>query len=423
MEIFIIFILILLNGVFSMSEIALVSSRKIRLENAAKKGSSQAKEALKLANNPGKFLSTVQIGITLIGILTGIYSGEKITRNLEESLINLPYVGQYYETLAVVIVLIVLTFFSLVLGELVPKRIGMSNPEGISKVMARPMRWISIAVAPFVWLLSVTTDLLMKIIPVKSTSDEAMIEDEIKAIVQEGTHRGEVQEIEQDIVTRVFSLGDRKVSSLMTHRTDLVMIHTNETKDAIAEKIKHNMHSLYPVYDDANKYLLGVVRLKEIVFEIHKEDFNYKQFIQKPNYIPESVTAYDALNYFKKKRINHAVVTDEFGHLEGMLSLNDILEALAGNADDFARDEPNIMEREDGTWLVDGQYSFADFLHYFEMEDFIGEYNFNTISGLILEELRNIPHQGEKFTWNGFEFEVIDMDGARIDKVLLKKLK
>lgn len=403
-----------------MSEIALVSSRKIRMENAAKKGSKQAKEALKLINSPGKFLSTVQIGITLIGILTGIYSGEKITKDMQS---HLTFLGEYAEPAAVIVVLIILTFFSLVLGELVPKRIGMSNPEGISKIMARPMRLLSITVAPFVWLLSKTTDLFMKLIPVKNTSDDAMIEDEIKAIVQEGTHRGEVEEIEQDIVTRVFSLGDRKVSSLMTHRTDLVFIEVNDTTEIILNKIKSEMHTVYPVYNDKKRLLVGEVRLKEIVFEVTKPDFDYKKFIHKPNYIPENASAYDALHYFKTKKLNFAIVTDEFGHLEGVITLNDILEALAGNADDFDFDEPNITQRDDGTWLVDGQYSFADFLHYFDMEDMIGDYDFNTVGGLILDELKSIPHQGEKINWNGFEFEVIDMDGARIDKLLVKQLK
>jgi len=402
-----------------MSEIALVSSRKIRLENAAKKGSKQAKEALKLINSPGKFLSTVQIGITLIGILTGIYSGDKITTQLQLKLT--PWLGEYADTAAVVVVLVILTFFSLVLGELVPKRIGLSNPEGISKAMARPMRWLSIGVAPFVWLLSFTTDMIMKIIPVKNAGDDAMIEDEIKAIVQEGAHRGEVEEIEQDIVTRVFSLGDRKVGSLMTHRTDLMMIHVDDTPEIILGKIKTEMHSNYPVYDDRKKYLVGVIHLKDIVFEITKPGFQLKPYIQKPNYIPENVSSYDALQLFKKKKINFAVVTDEFGHLEGVLSLNDILEALAGNADDFDYDEPAILLRDDGTWLVDGQYSFADFLHYFDMEDMIGDYDFNTVGGLILDELKNIPRVGEKIKWAGFEFEVMDMDGARIDKVLVSR--
>jgi putative hemolysin len=422
MEILIIFFLILLNGVFSMSEMALVSSRKIRLENAAKKGSKQAKEALKLANNPGKFLSTVQIGITLIGILTGIYSGEKITRDLQSQLDKIGFLQGYSDTIAVVLVLLILTFFSLVLGELVPKKIGLSSPERISKMMARPMRIISIIAAPFVWTLTFTTDLIVKVLGIKNSSDSAVTEEEIKAIVQEGTTSGEVQEIEQDIVGRVFSLGDRKISSLMTHRTDLILINTTDTREEIIEKIKDAMHSVYPVYDEVNKKVVGVIQLKQIFLKITESDFNLNHFTHSASYLPENSSAYDALHYFKQKKINYAIVTDEFGHAEGIITLNDILEALAGNAEDFDFDEPGINQRDDGTWLVDGQYVFADFLHYFDMEDFMAEYTFNTLSGLILEQTQQIPTEGDKIRWNNFEFEIIDMDGARIDKILIKKI-
>lgn len=421
MEILIIFLLILLNGVFSMSEMALVSSRKIRLENAAKKGSKQAKEALKLANNPGKFLSTVQIGITLIGILTGIYSGEKITRDLQSQLDKLAFLQGYSDTLAVILVLLILTYFSLVLGELVPKKIGLASPEKISKMMARPMKVISIVAAPFVWTLTFTTDLIVKVLGIKNSSDSAVTEEEIKAIVQEGTSSGEVQEIEQDIVGRVFSLGDRKISSLMTHRTDLVLINITDTREEIIEKIKEAMHSVYPVYDEAIKKVVGVIQLKQIFLKITEPDFNLNNFTHSASYLPENSSAYDALHYFKQKKINYAIVTDEFGHAEGIITLNDILEALAGNAEDFDFDEPGINQRDDGTWIVDGQYVFADFLHYFDMEDFMAEYTFNTISGLILEQTQQIPKEGDRIRWNNFEFEIIDMDGARIDKIMIKK--
>lgn len=422
MEILIIFILILLNGIFSMSEIALVSSRKIRLENSAKKGNKQAKEALKLANNPGKFFSTVQIGITLIGILTGIYSGDKITDDLAVRFAEVSYLKDYAEPAAVICVLMILTFFSLVLGELVPKKIGLSNPEGIAKIVARPMRILSIIAAPFVWTLTFTTDLIIKLFRIKPSTDNAVTEEEIKAIVQEGAATGEVQEIEQDIVARVFSLGDRKVGSLMTHRTDLVMIHADFTNQEIIQTISSDMHSVYPVYDDNKQDITGIIKLKEVVMEVHNKDFQLSQFIREPHYIPETASAYDALQNFKDNKIHYALITDEFGHVDGLISLNDILEALVGNATDFDFDEPAITQREDGTWLIDGQYPFADFLHYFEMEDFIQEYDFNTVSGLLLDELKNIPKVGDKVIWNDYKFEVIDMDGARIDKVLLQKM-
>lgn len=406
-----------------MSEIALVSARKIRLENAAKKGNKQAKEALKLANNPGKFFSTVQIGITLIGILTGIYSGDRITDDLASRFAKISFLYNYAELAAVVCVLIILTFFSLVLGELVPKKIGLSNPESIAKLVARPMKILSIIAAPFVWTLTFTTDIIIKLFRIRPSTDNAVTEEEIKAIVQEGTALGEVQEIEQDIVARVFSLGDRKVGSLMTHRTDLVMIRSDFTNQEIIKTITSKMHSVYPVYDDKKQDIIGVLKLKEIVMEVHNSDFQLTQFIREPHYIPETATAYDALQNFKDNKIHYALITDEFGHVDGLISLNDILEALVGNATDFDFDEPAISKRDDGSWLIDGQYPFADFLHYFEMEDFIQEYEYNTVSGLLLDEFKNIPKVGEKVIWNDYIFEVIDMDGARIDKVLLNKIE
>lgn len=422
MEILIIFILILLNGIFSMSEIALVSSKKVRLENAAKKGSKQALEALKLMNNPGKFLSTVQIGITLIGLLTGIYSGDNLTEKLQVKLDSITLIAPYSKTLSITIVLILLTYFSLILGELVPKRIGMSNPEHISRLMAQPMKIISIIAAPFVWLLSFSTELIMKLIPGKKQSEDAFIEEEIKAIVQEGTHKGEVQEIEQEIVSRVFSLGDRKVSSLMTHRVDLIKINLSESNEEIIEKIKMNMHSIYPVFDENDKNLLGIVKLKDIIFEIQDHTFKITNYITKPYFVHENSSAYDVLDYFKKEKISHTLVTNEFGHIEGVLSLNDILEALAGNADEFDQSEPQIYARENGSWLIDGQYLFADFLHYFELEDYLSDYDFTTVGGLIIHELRNVPTVGTTIYWEGYKFEVVDMDGARIDKIHLEKL-
>jgi putative hemolysin len=289
-------------------------------------------------------------------------------------------------------------------------------------MMARPMRIISIIAAPFVWTLTFTTDLIVKVLGIKNSSDSAVTEEEIKAIVQEGTTSGEVQEIEQDIVGRVFSLGDRKISSLMTHRTDLILINTTDTREEIIEKIKDAMHSVYPVYDEVNKKVVGVIQLKQIFLKITESDFNLNHFTHSASYLPENSSAYDALHYFKQKKINYAIVTDEFGHAEGIITLNDILEALAGNAEDFDFDEPGINQRDDGTWLVDGQYVFADFLHYFDMEDFMAEYTFNTLSGLILEQTQQIPTEGDKIRWNNFEFEIIDMDGARIDKILIKKI-
>lgn len=424
MEIIIILLLILLNGVFSMSEIALISSRKSRLESEAKKGSASAKTALDLANSPNKFLSTVQIGITLIGILTGIYSGDAITADLQVVLEGFPILAPYAKTLAVIIIVILVTFFTLVLGELVPKRIGLTYPESIAKLIALPMRFISVVTAPFIWLLTHSTEFLLKIFKIKPTGDGRVTEEEIKAIIKEGTEGGEVQEIEQDIVERVFHIGDRKVNSLMTHRKSVAYLSLEDSLDEVKQKILDEIHSIYPVCEDNNlDEVVGVVYLKDLFANFEKHtDFNLRDLLNEPAYFIEHTSAYRALEAFKTSKIHYALVTDEFGIIQGIITLNDILEALVGDASDFYQDEFQLTQREDGTWLVDGHYSLHDFLTHFELDELIADYDVTTVSGLIITELGHIPKQGAKLSWNRFEFEIIDMDGVKIDKILIKEV-
>lgn len=424
MEIIIILLLILLNGVFSMSEIALISSRKSRLESEAKKGSSSAKTALDLANSPNKFLSTVQIGITLIGILTGIYSGEAITTDLQAFLERFTVLAPYAKTLAVTIIVILVTFFTLVLGELVPKRIGLTYPESIAKLVALPMRFISIITAPFIWLLTKSTESLLNILKIKPNEDGRVTEEEIKAIIKEGTEGGEVQEIEQDIVERVFHIGDRKINSLMTHRKSVVYLSLEDSLDEIKQKILDEIHSIYPVCEDNNlDDVVGVVYLKDLFANFEKKtDFNLRDLLNEPAYFIEHTSAYRALEAFKSSKIHYALVTDEYGVTQGIITLNDILEALVGDASDFYQDEFQLIQREDGSWLVDGHYSLHDFLTHFELDDLVSDYEVTTVSGLIITELGHIPKQGEKLLWNRFEFEIIDMDGVKIDKILIKEI-
>lgn len=424
MEIIIILLLILLNGVFSMSEIALISSRKSRLESEAKKGSSSAKTALDLANSPNKFLSTVQIGITLIGILTGIYSGDAITADLQAFLERFTPLAPYAKTLAVTIIVILVTFFTLILGELVPKRIGLTYPESIAKIVALPMRFISLITAPFIWLLTTSTEFLLNILKIKPSEDGRVTEEEIKAIIKEGTEGGEVQEIEQDIVERVFHIGDRKVNSLMTHRKSVVYLSLKDSLDQIKQKILNEIHSIYPVCEDNNlDEVVGVVYLKDLFAAFEKKaEFNLRDLLHEPVYFIEHTSAYRALETFKSSKIHYALVTDEYGVTQGMITLNDILEALVGDASDFYQDEFQLTQREDGSWLVDGHYSLHDFLTHFELDDLIAHYDVTTVSGLIITELGQIPKQGEKLLWNRFEFEIVDMDGVKIDKILIKEI-
>ncbi|NJM79387.1 MAG: HlyC/CorC family transporter [Flavobacterium sp.] len=423
MEILIILFLILLNGVFSMSEIALISARKNRLDALAKKGNVKAKAALDLANSPNEFLSTVQIGITLIGILTGIFSGDKITTDVQNFVASFDILKPYAETIAVGIVVLVLTFFSLVLGELLPKRIGLNHPEGIAKALAIPMKYMSKITMPFIWLLTNSTEFLLKVLQIRPTSDGKVTEEEIKAIIKEGTEGGEVQEIEQDIVERVFHIGDRKVNSLMTHRNAVVYLSYEDTIEQVKAKVLEDLHSFYPVCETNLDTVVGVVSLKELFLIFEKGVLDLKTITKEPVYFIEQTLAYKALEHFKKSKGHYAFVTDEHGVFQGMITLNDILEALVGDASDFYQDEFKLVSNEDGTWLVDGHYSLHDFLTYFEMDEFLSDYDVTTVSGLIITKLGAIPKKGQKIIWNKLEFNVLEMIGVKIDKILIKNIK
>lgn len=406
-----------------MSEIALISARKTRLETAAKKGNTNAKVALDLANSPNKFLSTVQIGITLIGILTGIYSGEKITDDVKFFYDGFALLQPYSPSLSVGTVVVILTFFSMVFGELLPKRIGLNYPEAIAKGVAVPMKVVSIVTMPFIWLLTKSTDFILNVLKIKPTADGKVTEEEIKAIIKEGTEGGEVQEIEQDIVERVFHIGDRKVNSLMTHRQSIVYLTLEDTLEELKAKVLEELHTVYPVCQENLDEVIGVVRLKDLFLNFEKGRFDLKSITIDPFYLIEHTSAYKALENFKKTKGHYALVTDEYGVFQGIITLNDILEALVGDASDFDEDEYQLTANEDGTWYVDGHYSLHDFLTYFDMDDLTNDYDVTTVSGLIMTELGNIPTQGDILVWNKFELVVTEMDGIKIDKILVKAIK
>lgn len=421
MELLIILILILINGIFSMSEIALVSARKNRLNFSAQKGSRGAKIALELQSAPSKLLSTVQIGITLIGLLTGIYSGEKITSDMEARILQFPFLAEYAGTLSIAVVLIIITFFSLVLGELVPKRIGLTYPEAIATSMALPMKIIATITAPFILLLTVTTDLILKIFRIKKSGASKVTEEEIKAIVKEGMEDGEIQEIEQDIVNRVFSVGDRSVSSLMTARKKMTTLDVTDSKDEVKRLVSEDLHNFYPIYDSEEQDIIGIVSLKQLFAEIEKENFNLKNIVAEPSYITEGASAYKALEQFKQTNVHYALVIDEYGSTQGILTMADILEALVGDISEFYGEEFLLQQRDDNSWLIDGHYPLPDFLTRFGMEDYIKDYEVNTVGGLIMHVLGRIPKQSEKIRWVNFEFEILDMDGPTIDKILITR--
>ncbi len=410
--------LILLNGVFSMAEIALVSARKSRLEAQANKGDKKAKEALDLANHPNTFLSTVQIGITLIGILTGMLSGDELTDNLAAKIKTWPLVGDYSNGIATAIVVIIITYFSLVLGELVPKRLGLARPEAIAKTLAAPMRLLSRITHPFVWLLTKSGNFIVRILGIRPNENQ-VTEEEIKAIISEGTEHGAIDEAEQDIIERVFHLGDRNITSLMTHRSDIIWFNLDENEDLIKEKIIGEPHSVYPICDGDIDNLKGVVSIKDLY--VSPDSTLFKDLMQPALFVPENNSPYQVLEKFKESRLHSCFIVDEYGSILGLITLNDILEAIVGDMPQPDVPDYEIKEREDGTFIVDGQIPFYDFLTRFDKAEWMneGEHDFDTLAGFILHQLERIPKTGDQLSWKGFKMEVIDMDSHRIDKVLV----
>lgn len=403
-----------------MSEIALVSSRKSRLEADAKKGNLAAERVLRVSEKPDRFLSTIQIGITLIGIITGLYSGEALAGDFALVLSRWPLLEPIASGLSKTIIVVVVTYITLIFGELLPKRIGMSAAEKTSKLVVGPMDLLSKIAAPFVWILSVSTQALMRLFHINTTNSDKVTEEEIKAIIQEGTEVGEIEEVEQDIVERVFTLGDRNIGSIMTHRSELVWLDVSKDNQYNSDLIKQNLFNVYPVADGELDDLLGVVSLKDLFLRVDRPDFNLAELVHPSLYLPENLNVYRALEQMKQAYVKYGLISDEFGEIQGIVTLKDIMTALIGSMPE-QDEEQEIIEREEGGWLVDGQTSFYDFLAHFDLEDYYAEFNYNTISGLILSLLEHIPKEGEKVHWKEFCFEVVDMDGARIDKILVQQ--
>jgi putative hemolysin len=420
MEIFILLMLILVNGLFVVSEIALISSRKSRMESLANKGDEKAKAALALIENPEKFLSTAQIGMTLIAILTGVYSGEKFGKDLEPHVQKIELLRPYAQTISTTIVVIIVTFLSIIFGELIPKKLGMIKAEKIARMTARPMNLISSIIYPFVWLLSGITNLIFKLLNIKKPSDSAVTEEEIKAMITEGSEHGMIEEDEKEIIERVFHLGDRNITSLMTHRTEIIWLDVNDTVEEVKAKLDEIVFSTYPLCEGVIDEIKGLVYVKDLLKAAPQTKM---QDLLKPAlFVPENNKAYQLLEKFKSTKIHTCFIVNEYGTLEGMITLNDIIEAIVGDVPQAGQEEYEIVRREDGSFLVDALIQFYDFLSYFDRAEWMneGEHEFDTLAGFVLHELEHIPSTGETFEWKDFKFEIIDMDGQRIDKILVK---
>ncbi len=417
-------LLTFITSLFVMSELALTSVRKIRLELLAKKGHSGAKAALALANTPNKFLSATQIGITIITIIIGAVGGEEFADKIAPHIENLPYIGKYAHQIGAVINIILVGYFTIVFGEMIPKRIALSKPEVIAQLVAIPMTWVMRLLRPFVWLLSSSTDVFLRFLNVK-VDDSKVTEEEIKAIIDEGATAGTIEEIEQDIVERVFHLGDKKVGTLMTNRSDIIWLDINEPYEHNLELIQTHSHAVYPVSEDELDNVFGIVTVKDILaLTLKQEKVDLKKLVRKVNFFPESMNAYSALEKFKESKIHQGLVVDEYGTLVGIVTINDVFDALVGDISETdGQIAYELVSREDGSWLIDGQYPWDDFLKEFDVDDDTHtREGFHTISGFVLHILEALPQEGEIIKWNNFEFEVVDMDGMRIDKIIVKRV-
>ena len=418
-DIFIILLLILLNGVFSMAEIALVSARKSRLSADAKDGSRGAKTALKLADDPDRFLSTVQIGITLIGILTGIFSGAALADEVGQWLHSAGLAPGVARMVGQVSIVVIVTYLSIVIGELVPKRIGLSAANTVAKLVARPMYLLSVVAMPAVWLLSKSTGVLTRLLGLHRQSNP-VTEDEIKSIINDGAEAGEVRRIEQDIMERALVLGDLKVSAIMTPKSEVGALTLDMDSAAVRECLSADLHNSYPVYcDSSRKSVCGVVSLKDLILTLGNPGFSLRNVVHEPVYFPESMSVYDALEKMKCSAVHFALVCDEFGDLAGVFTPADILDGLVGELPDDAVSSPVVALPSGKAWLVDASMPFYDFLRYFNLSDRFRPSSYSSVGGFLLDELKSVPARGQSYCWENLCFRVAEIDGAKIRKILV----
>ncbi|MFD2969080.1 hemolysin family protein [Sphingobacterium bambusae] len=427
-EIIIILALIILNGILSASEIAIVSSRKARLQAMADKNNHSSQIALKLKENPNQFLSTVQIGITLIGILTGFFGGGSISSYLALRFNEVAFLAPYSQQLSIIVVVLLITYLSLVVGELVPKRIGMAIPERYASFIAAPMQILSKIVKPFVWLLSVSTETIVKLLNIK-VSENSVTEEEIKALVDEGVSSGVIENFEHDFMDRLLILGDKRAINLMVHRSEIACLDLQNSLEENKAIIRKSEHTEFPVVDGGFDQVKGIIHVKTFLRKyIDEQPINFPELIQPIPFVNENTSAYNILNVFKNAKAQLAVVIDEYGIPQGIVSIKDIVRTLFGDMDatDLGHGEGSIRRREDGSFLADGRIQLSDFMNHFSLsltEDEEEELsNITTLGGLIFLTLDHVPQEGEYIHFKNYKLEVIDMDGHRIDKVLIEKL-
>ncbi|MBW4425524.1 MAG: hemolysin family protein [Nostoc desertorum CM1-VF14] len=422
-EISIILVLIIANGVFSMSEMAVVSARKVRLQQLANQGDVKARAALKLAESPNHFLSTVQVGISLIGILTGAFGGATIANRLAVYVKLVPLLAPYSEPLSFGIVVLIITYLSLIVGELVPKRLALNNPERIASIVAIPMQALAAIASPVVFLLSASTDLILRLLGITASTEPQVTEEEIKILIEQGTEAGTFEEAEQDMVERVFRLGDRPVSYLMTPRPDIVWLDLDDTAEENRQKMVDSAYSRYPVCQGGLDNVLGVMPVTDLLARSFRgEPLDLTVGLRQPVFVPESTRGLKVLELFKQTITHMALVVDEYGVIQGLVTLNDIMSEIVGDVPSTdGQDQPQAVQREDGSWLLDGMLPVEEFLELFGMEEWQSEESgsYQTLGGFVITHLGRIPAAADHFEWQSMRIEVMDMDGNRVDKVLV----
>ena len=428
MEIPILIALILLNGVFAMSEIALVTARKARLQKLIDEGDSAAAAALKLGEDPTRFLSTIQIGITSIGVLNGIFGEAALAQPMAEWLVQLGMASNYASTLSTAVVVVLITYVSIVVGELVPKRLGQTNPESIARLVARPINLLAKLTKPFVLLLTGSTLALLRLLGVRQTNDSSVTEDEIHAVLAEGTTSGAIEQNEHTMIRNLFRLDDRQISSLMVPRSDVVCLDVSLSFEENMAILESQDHARYPVIDGNFENLLGVINSRQWLAHALKGQRDLKDakdLIHKPIYIPETITGMELLENFKQSGAPMAFVIDEYGEVQGIVTVRDLTEAITG---EFVTEDPSdawAVEREDGSWLLDGHIPVV------ELKDRLGlktvpeveQGRYQTLSGMMMLLTGKLPAVTDKVVWEAWEFEVVDMDGKIIDKILATKVE
>lgn len=425
-EIIVIALLIIVNGLFAMSELALVAARKSRLQNWAEKGSARARSALELAENPNQFFSTVQIGITLVGILAGAFGGRTLASELASYLAGIPAVQPYSNTIALGIVVVCITYLSVVVGELVPKRLALSHAERIATFMAGPMRVLSTISSPIVRLLTASTDAIFKLVGSRAPQESPVTEEEIRTLIQQGTAAGVFEATEQDMIEAVIELGDKSARALMTPRTQIVWLDESDSVEKIRSKITESGHSRFPVGRGSLDEIVGVTQAKDLLANaLEGKPIDLLASVQPPVLVPRTLTALQVLDYIKRSSSHLVLVVDEYGGIEGLLTHHDVLEAIAGDMPfGETATPPRAVQRADGSWLVDGMIPVDEFKELFHLDSLPGEKRdaYQTLGGFIFTSMGRVPSVSEYFEWNHLRFEIVDMDGKRIDKVLVSRV-